>query len=639
MLRIFNNSQNPDTVRFEAINNLAWDLLFSNTDSTYKLAARALDFSIGKKLKRAESKALNTLGAFFHVKGNFIKAIEYYQKSLKIREELNDQEGISGSLGNIGSIYIELGQYEKALEYQLKCLKIFQSLNNSRSTASVYNNLGIIYVQLQDHEKALEYSKSALQLYKDLNDKNGMSAANGNIGNVYFAMKNFEKALGYYQDNLQLAKEAENMQEIATAYSDIGDAYHSLKKYNLAIENFLKSEAIAKESEDLSAHRQATMGLYQTYKAMGNKDLALKYHELFIIARDSILKEENRQEISRRDMEYQFAQKAAADSLKNADEQKVKDALILAKNAQIEQDKTQKYALVGGLCLLFVSGGIMYTRFRVIRKQKEIIEAINKETEEQKLIIEEKQTEILSSISYAKRLQEAILPPQSQLTEYLPHSFIIYQPKDIVAGDFYWLEHIGNLVFIAAADCTGHGVPGAMVSVVCSNALNRAVKEFEIFDPGKILDKTRELVTETFERSANEVKDGMDISLCSLNRNTGELKWAGANNPLWLIKNNVFSEIKPTKQAIGKVDNPVPFQTHTLMLKPTDLIYIFTDGYADQFGGPNGKKFKYKQFSDLIEANHRQSLSDQKEILVDAFEDWMGDLEQVDDVCIIGFKI
>ncbi len=262
------------------------------------------------------------------------------------------------------------------------------------------------------------------------------------------------------------------------------------------------------------------------------------------------------------------------------------------------------------------------------------------------LELEEKNKEILDSINYAKRLQEAILPSEKTWNTALPNSFVLYKPKDIVAGDFYWLEMVKDKVLFAAADCTGHGVPGALVSVVCSNALNRAVKEFNISDPGKILDKVRELVIETFvrkdsfgEKSENEVKDGMDISLCVLNINTNEIKWAGANNPLWYVSQNNLTEIKADKQPIGKYAEEKPFTTHTLQLNKGDMLYLFTDGYADQFGGPKGKKFKYKQLLELVLNIHKQNLPDQKKELESIFTNWRGKADQIDDVCIIGVKI
>ena len=276
---------------------------------------------------------------------------------------------------------------------------------------------------------------------------------------------------------------------------------------------------------------------------------------------------------------------------------------------------------------------------KTLLQQKEIIESQKSEVEAQKHLVEEKQKEIIDSISYAKRLQEAILPPQDFINKHISNNFILYKPKDLVAGDFYWAESIGDLFFIAAADSTGHGVPGAMVSVVCSNALNRTVKEFGLTETGKILDKTRELVVETFEKSASEVKDGMDISLLCIDTKNKKVTWSGANNALWYIQNNQLLIIKPDKQPIGKTEKPSPFTTHELEYNNGTTFYLFTDGFADQFGGEKGKKFKYKQLEELLLNHNNLSLSEQSNLLNKKFESWKGHLEQVDDVCVIGVKI
>lgn len=277
--------------------------------------------------------------------------------------------------------------------------------------------------------------------------------------------------------------------------------------------------------------------------------------------------------------------------------------------------------------------------FFIILSFRNDTEAYEAELEDKNRIISLKNSEIIDSIIYAKRLQEAIMPPQEEIYNNIPESFILYKPKDIVAGDFYFAEQKGDHFFVAAADCTGHGVPGAMVSVVCSNALNRAVVELELVKPGEILDKVTELVVETFKKSHHDVKDGMDISLCVINIKTGEVAWAGANNPLWYVNNEELTEIKATKQTVGKSDDYKRFTTHFLQLAKGTLVYLFTDGYADQFGGPNGKKFKYKQLADLLISNKNLSMQEQRSRLEKAFMEWKGNIEQVDDVCIIGLKL
>lgn len=254
-------------------------------------------------------------------------------------------------------------------------------------------------------------------------------------------------------------------------------------------------------------------------------------------------------------------------------------------------------------------------------------------------IIRIKNKEVVDSIVYARRIQEAILPSETLIKQHLPDSFILYKPKDIVAGDFYWLEKLGDDLIFAAADCTGHGVPGAMVSVVCNNALNRAVREFNLREPGEILDVTRNLVIEQFAKSNEDVKDGMDIALCTLNGNT--LKFAGANNPLWILRKGEsdVEVLRANKEPIGKVENLTPFITHTTTVKPGDTLYLFSDGFADQFGGDKGKKLKTKPFKHLLASLQQQTMQEQCEAIDQFFETWRGDLEQLDDVCVVGVRV
>jgi len=302
----------------------------------------------------------------------------------------------------------------------------------------------------------------------------------------------------------------------------------------------------------------------------------------------------------------------------------------------------------------------MVARYREVQKEKELaqkeaferLEQINEITKDQNIKLElqvaertaelkEKNEEIISSITYAKRIQTAILPPTRLLDQHLPNSFVLYKPKDIVAGDFYWMEAIDDLVFFAAADCTGHGVPGAMVSVICNNGLNRSVREFGLRTPAQILDKTRELVIKEFEKSDEEVKDGMDISLCAWDKTTNQVQWAGANNPLWIIRNeaNEVEERKADKQPIGKYTLAAPFTNHEVQLSNGDNIYLFSDGFPDQFGGEKGKKYKSGNFKKLLVNMSKHPISEQRKLLDDEFETWRGPHEQIDDVCVIGLTI
>jgi serine phosphatase RsbU (regulator of sigma subunit) len=631
--------KNNDSIRLSAFNDIAWGLLFSNPDSTYILGHEELEMARAEHQVYWESKALNTIGASYQVKGNYIQAIDFYQQSLKIRERMNDLESVAGSLANIGGIYINIGVFDKALEYQMRSLNLAEKMKNKPNIASSLNNLGIIYQNLGQFEKALYYNQRSLKMYMELGDKQGIAASYANIGNTYSSLHDDKKALDFQQKSYALAKEGADKHGESTSLTAIGKAYLGLGKLDLALKNSMEGKQIAHDIEDIVAEAEATNIMYQTYKAMKNPTRSLETYERYVMLKDSIQKDDNNRKIANKELQYEFEKKSAADSIKHLDETKVAKAQQDLLNAQISQDRTQRWALYGGLVLLLVFGGLMYNRFRITTHQKDIIEAQNKETEEQKQIIEEKQKEILSSIAYAKRLQEAILPPQSLIKKYLPDSFFFYRPKDIVAGDFYWVEPGKGLLFFAAADCTGHGVPGAMVSVVCSNALNRTVKEFGITDPGKILDKTSELVVETFEKSESEVNDGMDISLCAFDANKMEMKWSGANNPLWIIRNKGLIEYKPNKQPIGKSDSPSPFVTNEVQLKKGDLIYLFTDGYADQFGGEKGKKFKLASLQELLLKICELPMAEQMKELERTLKNWQGNIDQVDDILVMGIRV
>jgi serine phosphatase RsbU (regulator of sigma subunit) len=323
-----------------------------------------------------------------------------------------------------------------------------------------------------------------------------------------------------------------------------------------------------------------------------------------------------------------------------AEQAKTEAALEADKSRQAQQITRQRaiiWSAVGGgvlLCILLV---VAYRAFRNKRRANIEISEQKNEVEKQKGIVEEKNKEVMDSISYARRLQEAILAPLPVIAKSFPESFVVYIPKDIVAGDFYWFAETPTHRFIAAADCTGHGVPGAMVSVICSNALNRAVKEFQLTDPGKILDKVRGLVLETFASSESEVQDGMDISLLAVEGNT--YTWSGANRALWIARNGAMEIIRGDKQPVGLSDDPAPFTTQVLSVQKNDVLFLFTDGYADQFGGEHGKKFKTSSLQSLLLQHADAPMKTQQEIIVREFLQWKSGFEQVDDVCVIAVRI
>jgi len=630
----YKNTKNPDSLRLEALNDIAWDALYSNPDSAYILGHEELEIARSKKLKKWEAKALNTIGASYQIKGNYLKAIEFYQQSLKVSESIGEMKRVASSLANIGSLYINIGEFEKALDYQNKSLVLFRKLDMKGGMASALNNIGIIYNNIANYEKALEYNEQGLKLYEELGDKQGIAAATGNIGNIYMSLKNYEKALEYQQKSLLITQEIGDKPGIASNFTSIGRILSQQKKYDKALPFLTQAIKVAKESEDIFSEKEASYVLYEVYKQTNNPKKSLEYYEYYVALRDSILKEDNKRDIQKKELEYEYEKKAAADSVKNEEEKRVKDALIVAKNAQIEQDKTQKIALFGGLILLVVFGGFIYSRFRVSQQQKKIIEIKSKETEEQKTIIEEKQKEILSSISYAKRIQYTLLAHDELLDKNLKEYFILFKPKDIVSGDFYWATANEKGFYLAVCDSTGHGVPGAFMSLLNISFLNEAINEKNIVHTNEVFNHVRQRLITSI--SADGAQDGMDAVLIKLNGN--KIEYAAANSSPILIRNNEARDLPYDKMPIGKSEQIREFNKYMLETEKGDMLYFCTDGYADQFGGEQGKKFKHKQLQELLLTIYTKPVAEQKKILNDVFENWKGSLEQVDDICIIGIK-
>jgi tetratricopeptide (TPR) repeat protein len=571
----------------------------------------------------------NNIGLLYQNLGDYPKAIENMQKSLKIREQRKEQYNIAACIGNIAAVYGELNEDSLSMVYQQKSFAIHEKMNNQRDMVSSLNNLCALYLKKKDYKKALECLNHALGIIDKMESKDQRALIYSAMGNVYNSMKDYPKALETYIKIMPMVERQGDQKQLAGLYNFMGFAQQNLRQYKQAGENYLKAYELGEKLNLKVEQKEAAVGLYQVYKQNNDLQKALRYHEEASRLNDSIYNTSKSESLN--SLKTQFALDRQEVSLKaKADEE------LKKKEAEKARQRVVIYAAMGGLLLVLVFSYFLYQRFRLTNKQNRIIA-------KQKLIVEQKNKEVTDSIVYAKRLQQAIIPPEEMILRIFPGTFIFFQPKDIIAGDFYWLEDYGDSYYLAAADCTGHGVPGAIVSVVCSNALNRALKEYKMLSTGNLLDKARELVLETFARSGEVIKDGMDISLIRIKKsfegNKVDIEWSGANNSLWYIEDNQMKTVKCDKQPIGKTDNAFPFTAHKLQLKKGSRVYLYTDGFADQFGGPKGKKFKYKPMEDLLLKIQSLPGEEQRQILEKNFADWKGQLEQIDDVSVIGLVL
>lgn len=599
----------------------------NNEDSALYFAKQSLVYFTKNKDQKYMAMANTAIGNSYVRKGQIKQSLKLYQQALDLYEKIKSPKGIASCYTAIANVYRNIEEYDKAKEKFNKAFAIYKKENDLDAQAEILNLLGITYKWSGDTLKAEEFYTRSFELNKQLNNTFGIASARMNLGIILQNRKQYDKAIENYKTALEEFTSIQSingisytLNSLAVAYSEMGKPKEALvyakKGYDLAIkmgypENIMNaSSEISNISESLGNYKDAFI-------------FGKRYYKLH----DSIQGVDAQKSALETQLKYEHDKKI----LGIKEKQFKKD--ILTREASQRQFIVIICVLIC-LALVILFSVYLYNRFRLIRKQKQTIEI-------QKHIVEEKNKEILDSIAYAKRLQDAILPPLKVVKEYLHDSFVLYKPKDIVAGDFYFMETLDNKVVFAAADCTGHGVPGAMVSVICSNALTRCVKEFRLTDPGQILDKTRELVLETFAKSESQVRDGMDISIACIDFTTAQLQWSGANNPAWIIRKEnrgELMEIKPDKQPIGISEQNSPFFTHNLSLNKGDRLYIFTDGLADQFGGETGKKLKTANFKKLILEIQNLSVPDQKERINDLFETWQGNYEQVDDICLIGVE-
>ena len=692
--QIWHDNAQHDTVRLNAIFNMAWDgYMFSEPEIALIYADSMYHFAKIRKYDIHMAKALNIKGISCYFRSEYEHALEHYNEALEIRKKLeNNEKGIAALLNNIAMVHFDQGEYNKSIEILTQALTIEEKLGNDVSVASSLGNIGLIYREQDEYEMAISYYKKSLKMLEnypdeltyisnalsnlgviylnteqpelalenfiecekiqtELNDLNGLAQSYHNIGTVYHLQKEFSKALAYLKKGLELELKVGNKVALASTNHEIARIFFKQGDYNSSEKHAWTAYEYAIKHRLPVERSKSSLLLHDLYKISGQYKKALEMYEVHISTRDSLKSEENKKEIIRQEYKYKYEKQAETDSLKAAEQAKMKDAQIEIEKAKNKEQKLRALLLMIGLILSVIIAVIILfslsqnrKKNTVLIKKNEEIKIKNEEINTAYHEIEKKNIEITDSIQYAKRIQSAILPSKKVFKEYLKESFILYKPKDIVAGDFYWLEHIEDKLLIAVCDCTGHGVPGAMVSVVCNNGLNRAVREHDLSVPGNILDKTREIVLAEFEKSEEDVKDGMDVALVSLkldDKSVVKLEYAGAHNPLWIIRNGSqeVEEIKADKQPIGQYYDPKPYQTHSTELEKGDSLYIFSDGYSDQFGGEKGKKFKSTNFKKLLLSIQNESMDNQKELIIQNFEDWRGDIEQLDDICIIGVRV
>ena len=586
--------------------------------------------------------ALNLLGNVYWYMGDHGKAMEFYTNGMDVRDQIKDKRGSGTSRINIGSMLSENDDFKGAEKYFLEALAIFIEIGNKEEEAAVYINFAELYYYQKNYDSAALYYNKAEEITRHYHYLDQLHQVYNGKAMLMRRQDQLDSCIYLHKANIELANQLGDEYSLTSTLNNLSLAYAEKGDLNQAIATAIASIELCNKIESKTSLQYAYGNLSWFYKLQNKWELAYRAMESYMAIKEELEGEQTKQ--ITREIEARFQDEKKQLEIENLTiENKVKQEELLRKQEESKNERMRSYMLAGGLIFMGALAFFIFRGLKESRRKNKIISEQKQEVEEQKFIIEEKNKEIIDSIHYAKNLQNAILPSKKTLDEAFENYFLFYQPKDIVAGDFYFLEKVKNdqqqtCVIAAAADSTGHGVPGAMVSVVCANALNRCVNEFGLTIPGEILDHTAQLIENTFGKSEREVRDGMDISLICYLPDSKKLYWSGANNPLWLIRNGALMEIKPDKQPVGKFELRQAFNTHELQLQSGDEIIMVTDGFADQFGGPGGKKFKNKQLQKLLLELNALSGIEKEQKLQQAFVAWKGSLEQVDDITLFGFK-
>ena len=617
----------------------------------YYQEAKRYRLQAGKIFQAAQSD--NHIGNCYTSLSRYDLALESYLRALPVYEEFNSQRGIANIYNGMAIIYESQQFYGKAEEFYLKQLEIARAMENQSEIALVLNNLGILFSRqaydtlsniyghevldsiaeeptdkyLRFYTQGIDYLQQSLEIWREVNNRQQMAKSLNNIGLNYLKSGKLDLAQSYFEQSLEITEELQDVRELAMGYLNLGEINLHKGQYERSLVYLNQCLEYAQEINVKDIIQSVYLNMSQVYSRLNNYRRALDYYKLHSMVKDSITNEASREAMAKMQVQYQ------TDVLE-------KENLLLTVNAELDGSRIrqQRILIFFFIFVLFAISGMVVLLIRQSNQRKRT----NLELSQKNALITEQKKEITDSIHYASRIQSALLPPGDYIDKLIPERFILYLPRDIVSGDYYWLSEKNNKVVCMAADCTGHGVPGAFMSMLGISFLNEIISRHEDAHTDVILNELRAQVIKSLHQTGEEggSQDGMDVALYILDLKKMTLEFSGANNPLFLFRNGEIIEIKADKMPIGiHTRASEPFKRHNLDIQKGDMIYTFSDGYPDQFGGPHQKKFMIKNFKKLLAEICNDPVEAQKQALIDSLNSWMSETEQVDDIIVIGVRI
>lgn len=640
--KLSDNEQNKNIfIKCDLIRNIG--LCYKNLtepDKALEFYNTSLQLSLESNYKLGSFKCFNNIGNVYMGISNYASALSNFFDAQQIAETLEDKSMLATCNLNIGIIYFYQNNYDKALAYYNKSLVISNLLKKEQDIADCYTNIGVVLMAKNKNNEAINYFKRANIIFQKNDDKVGILNCYTNLGDIYSDINQTDKALEYYTKSIKLSEIIGDKTSIAYLYNSLAKLYLEKASSNnkttaqLAIRYAKMSLQLSHSIKAILYERNAADILLKAYKIVENNYLALVYADLYIKLNDSIFSKDKTTALAETELKFKTERK-----------QLEIDKLNQEKKLQQSENLRQKiliFCSLGGFMLLVIFTVFIVNRLKITRLQKQTIEV-------QKYKIETILHDVNQSIDYATLIQNSVLPEINSLDQYVASHFVLYLPKDRVSGDFYWWTKIYDSLIITVSDCTGHGVPGAMMSMLGSSLLREIVLKEEVTNPDAILSKLRAEIIKALKQthSPKARKDGMDMSLITINLKTNVLHFAGANNPIYIIRKNetetILEEYKADRMPIAIYDRMDDFTCQEIKYKKGDKIYLFTDGYNDQFGGPKSKKFMSRNFKNLLLEISSKPMDEQLDILNNKLEEWKSGYtiknKQIDDITVLGIEL
>ena len=619
----------------------------------YKSSINSYEKSLGHKEdlgdERGVSDALSNIGSVYETTYDFNKAIDYYEKSAQVKDNIDDREGLSLVMDNIGNLYYKQQFLEKSINSYKKSAELNEQLNKQDNLGSNYNKLGVAYYKMGDYDEAEKYYEKSLDIKEETGNKKDASMTYNNLGNLNLDQSKYKKAITYYEKSLKLKEDINYIYGKAVSLHNLGNAYKQLNINTKAVEHFESSKRICEENnfEELLARNikvlsELYFSINATDKANEYKDLLAKSEYADIDINEPVTESQITGEMGESEKVIKFLTEEVLRQKEMVEQQayererenKINSQRLRIKNLQIKRQRIFMGSLSIVIALILVALFLLYRQ--IVQKKKANVVLTDKNR-----VISKQQKLITDNMKSASVIQKAAMPPDNFISNELTDFFVLNLPKDIVSGDFYWMDKRDDRIFLAVADCTGHGVQGAVVSMLGIALLNEIVNKSYSKKPGEILDQLSIKIKDSLHQSGDidEIREGMDIVLLKIDRKSNKIEFAGANNPVYIVRDSEVIEQKGDRNPIGYYSKGTLFETRNLEIKKGDSLYMFSDGYVDQLGGENLKKFLPRRFRTLLAEINNKPMNERKEILMQKYNEWRGDYQQVDDIMILGLRM